>query len=128
MKQTRARLVDSESLARSTADRIVTATETEEGRRWAESRIKQLEGGDTVSARFMRQDFFEYRPTFELFTAGNHKPSLRSVDEAIGVLSPSGSHSSRSCRLASPIRFRSHPGPFFPSAAEVRFLALLARP
>jgi len=40
--------------------RLVTATETEEGRRWAESRIKQLTGGDTVSARFMRQDFFEY--------------------------------------------------------------------
>jgi putative DNA primase/helicase len=39
--------------------RLVTATETEEGRRWAESRIKQLTGGDTVAARFMRQDFFE---------------------------------------------------------------------
>jgi putative DNA primase/helicase len=63
--------------------RLVTATETEEGRRRAESRIKQLTGGDTVSARFMRQDFFEYRPTFKLFIAGNHKPSLRSVDEAI---------------------------------------------
>jgi putative DNA primase/helicase len=63
--------------------RIVTATETEEGRRWAESRIKQLTGGDTVAARFMRQDFFEYRPAFKLVIAGNHKPSLRSVDEAI---------------------------------------------
>ena len=63
--------------------RLVTATETEEGRRWAESRIKQLTGGDTVSARFMRQDFFEYKPAFKLFIAGNHKPSLRSVDEAI---------------------------------------------
>ncbi len=63
--------------------RLVTATETEEGRRWAESRIKQLTGGDTVSARFMRQDFFEYRPQFKLVIAGNHKPSLRSVDEAI---------------------------------------------
>jgi putative DNA primase/helicase len=63
--------------------RLVTATETEEGRRWAESRIKQLTGGDTVSARFMRQDFFEYRPAFKLIIAGNHKPSLRSVDEAI---------------------------------------------
>jgi putative DNA primase/helicase len=63
--------------------RLVTATETEEGRRWAESRIKQLTGGDTISARFMRQDFFEYRPTFKLIIAGNHKPSLRSVDEAI---------------------------------------------
>jgi len=63
--------------------RLVTATETEEGRRWAESRIKQLTGGDVVSARFIRQDFFEYRPAFKLVIAGNHKPSLRSVDEAI---------------------------------------------
>jgi putative DNA primase/helicase len=63
--------------------RLVTATETEEGRRWAESRIKQMTGGDTVSARFMRQDFFEYRPQFKLCIAGNNKPSLRSVDEAI---------------------------------------------
>ena len=63
--------------------RLVTSTETEEGRRWAESRIKQLTGGDTISARFMRQDFFEYRPDFKLFITGNHKPSLRSVDEAI---------------------------------------------
>jgi putative DNA primase/helicase len=63
--------------------RLVTANETEEGRRWAESRIKQLTGGDPVSARFMRQDFFEFRPTFKLIIAGNHKPSLRTVDEAI---------------------------------------------
>jgi len=63
--------------------RLVTATETEEGRRWAEARIKQLTGGDTISARFMRQDFFEFRPAFKLVGAGNHKPSLRSVDEAI---------------------------------------------
>ena len=63
--------------------RLVTATETEEGRRWAESRIKQLTGGDTVAARFMRQGFFEYRPAFKLIITGNHKPSLRSVDEAI---------------------------------------------
>jgi putative DNA primase/helicase len=63
--------------------RLVTAVETEEGRRWAESRIKQLTGGDAVAARFMRQDFFEYTPAFKLIIAGNHKPSLRSVDESI---------------------------------------------
>ena len=63
--------------------RLVSAVETEEGRRWAESRIKTLTGGDAVSARFMRQDFFEYQPQLKLFIAGNHKPSLRSVDEAI---------------------------------------------
>ena len=63
--------------------RVVTAVETEEGRRWAESRIKALTGGDKISARFMRQDFFEFTPQFKLIIAGNHKPGLRSVDEAI---------------------------------------------
>lgn len=63
--------------------RIVSSVETEEGRRWAESRIKSLTGGDKISARFMRQDFFEYTPQFKLIIAGNHKPGLRSVDEAI---------------------------------------------
>ena len=63
--------------------RLVTAVETEEGRRWAEARIKALTGGDKIAARFMRQDFFEFAPTFKLVIAGNHKPSLRSVNEAI---------------------------------------------
>lgn len=61
--------------------RLVSSTETEEGR-WAESRIKALTGGDKVSARFMRQDFFEYTPTFKLVVFGNHKPGLRTVDDA----------------------------------------------
>ena len=63
--------------------RFVTATETEDGRWWAEAKIKNLTGGDRVTARFMRQDFFEYIPQFKLVVAGNHKPGLRSVDEAI---------------------------------------------
>jgi putative DNA primase/helicase len=63
--------------------RLVTASETEEGRRWAESKIKTLTGGDRVKARFMRQDYFEFLPEFKLAIAGNHKPGLRSVDEAI---------------------------------------------
>ena len=62
--------------------RLVTATETEEGRRWAEARIKALTGGDPIAARYMRQDFFEFTPTFKLVIAGNHKPQLRNVDEA----------------------------------------------
>jgi putative DNA primase/helicase len=70
-------------LARLHGARLVTATETEEGRRWAESRIKQLTGGDRVDGRFMRQDFFQYTPQFKLIFAGNHKPGLRSVDEAM---------------------------------------------
>jgi putative DNA primase/helicase len=63
--------------------RLVTAQETEEGRRWAEAKIKTLTGGDKVAARFMRQDFFEFAPQFKLLIMGNHKPGLRGVDEAI---------------------------------------------
>ena len=63
--------------------RLVTAQETERGRRWAESRIKALTGGDPITARFMRQDFFTYWPSFKLVIAGNHKPSLSGVDESI---------------------------------------------
>lgn len=63
--------------------RLVTAIETEEGRRWAESKLKALTGGDRIAARYMRQDFFEFVPQFKLLVAGNHKPGLRTVDEAI---------------------------------------------
>jgi putative DNA primase/helicase len=63
--------------------RFVSAIETEYGRRWAESKIKALTGGDRIAARYMRQDFFEFTPQFKLIVAGNHKPGLRSVDEAI---------------------------------------------
>jgi len=63
--------------------RLVTAIETDKGRSWAESKIKALTGGDRISARFMRQDFFEFLPQLKLIIAGNHKPRLRSVDEAI---------------------------------------------
>ena len=63
--------------------RLVVANETEQGKRWAQSRIKGLTGGDTITARFMRQDFFEYKPKFKLVFAGNAKPKLDIVDEAM---------------------------------------------
>lgn len=63
--------------------RLVVAQETQEGRRWNETKLKALTGGDVQTARFMRQDFFDFKPTFKLFIAGNHKPSLSNVDEAI---------------------------------------------
>ncbi len=70
-------------LARLQGARLVTATEPKEGGRWDEPKIKLLTGGDRIPARYMRQDYFEYVPQFKLFIAGNHKPGLSSVDEAI---------------------------------------------
>jgi len=63
--------------------RLVTASETEEGRAWAESKIKSMTGGDPITARFMRQDNFTFKPQFKLMIAGNHAPSLRNVDDAM---------------------------------------------
>ena len=63
--------------------RLVTATETELGGRWAEAKLRKLTGGDPVPARFMGQDFFTYVPKFKLVASGNTKPLLTRVDEAI---------------------------------------------
>jgi putative DNA primase/helicase len=63
--------------------RLVTAAESEEGRRWSEARIKELTGGDKINARFMRQDSFDFIPQFKLLFSGNHMPTLRSVNKAI---------------------------------------------
>jgi putative DNA primase/helicase len=70
-------------LAKLRGARLVVAQETQKGRRWDETKIKTLTGGDTITARFMRQDFFDFVPTFKLFIVGNHKPRLSSVDEAM---------------------------------------------
>lgn len=71
----------STELARMAGCRLVTATETDEGARWNESRIKALTGRDKISARFMRGDLFDFQPTAKIMIAGNHKPQLRSVGE-----------------------------------------------
>ena len=63
--------------------RFVVSTEIERGRGLAEVLVKQLTGGDTMKARFMRQDFFEFEPTHKIFLAANHKPIIRGNDEAI---------------------------------------------
>jgi putative DNA primase/helicase len=63
--------------------RLVVAQETEKGRRWDTTKIKMLTSDDKLTGRFMRQDFFDFTPTHKLIITGNHKPSLRSVDEAI---------------------------------------------
>jgi len=70
-------------LAKLRGARLVVAQETQKGRRWDETKIKALTGGDKITARFIRQDFFDYDPTFKLFIVGNHKPRLHSVDEAM---------------------------------------------
>lgn len=70
-------------LARLRGARLVSAVETEEGKRWNESLLKRVTGGERITARLMRQDYSEFVPQFKLLISGNHKPSLRTVDESM---------------------------------------------
>jgi putative DNA primase/helicase len=62
--------------------RLVVAAETQKGRRWDEAKIKNLTGGEKLTARHMRGEWFDFQPTHKLLVTGNYKPSLASVDEA----------------------------------------------
>ena len=71
------------SLAALRGARMVAVTETEEGRQWAEARVKTITGGDKISARVMRGDPFEFALNCKLWFSGNHKPPLRNPDAAM---------------------------------------------
>ena len=73
----------STELAMLAGARLVTASETQEGRAWDEARIKAVTGGDPITARFMRQDNFTFKPRFKLLISGNFQPVLRNVDPAM---------------------------------------------
>ena len=63
--------------------RFVTAVEAGPGRALNEVVVKQLTGQDTVTARFLHKEFFEFGPAFKLFLAANHKPRVEGTEEAI---------------------------------------------
>ncbi|MEW9922091.1 phage/plasmid primase, P4 family [Marimonas sp. MJW-29] len=63
--------------------RLAVASELPKGKTWDESTIKDLTGGDRLTARLMRQNFFDFDPQLTLMIAGNNMPSFRGVDEAI---------------------------------------------
>jgi putative DNA primase/helicase len=70
-------------LAHLAGARFVTASETEAGKRWDEAKLKRMTGGDPITARGMREDFFTYLPKFKLIFIGNHKPEIRNLDHAM---------------------------------------------
>ncbi len=63
--------------------RFVITNEAGEGRKFDEEVLKRMTGGDTVSARFMYREWFEFRPVMKLFIAANHRPEIRGQDDGI---------------------------------------------
>lgn len=70
-------------LARLRGARLVSSVEIARSRRLNEQLIKELTGGDRITARFLFKEFFEFTPEFKLFIAVNHKPEVHGTDEAI---------------------------------------------
>ena len=70
-------------VARLKGARFVVACEADAENRLAESLIKQMTGGDTISARFLHQEWFDFDPTHKVFFGTNHKPVIRGTDYAI---------------------------------------------
>ena len=57
--------------------RLAYASETEDGRRLSEGRIKDMTGGERMTARApYATAAVEFTPTFKLVISGNHKPSI----------------------------------------------------
>lgn len=73
----------SEGYARLVGIRMATANESDEGQRLAVSKVKQLTGGDKVTARFLHKPSFEFKPEFKLLLRTNHPPEIPSNDNAI---------------------------------------------
>lgn len=70
-------------IARLYGKRFVSASEGEKHHVLAESLVKQLTGEDTIAARFMYQEYFEFLPEFKVFLITNHKPKISGVDHGI---------------------------------------------
>jgi putative DNA primase/helicase len=60
--------------------RLVACQETEDGCRLNESQVKSLTSGDVLTARRMREDFWDFKPTHKLILSTNYRPSVRGND------------------------------------------------
>ncbi len=70
-------------VARLAGARFVAINETAEGQKLNEPLVKDMTGCDTLTARFMRREFFDFQPSFKLWMRGNHKPTITGTDYGI---------------------------------------------
>lgn len=73
----------SNDIARLRGTRYAFASESDETTRLDSKRVKELTGGDQITARFLNHEFFTFSPTHKLWIATNHKPTVSTTDVAI---------------------------------------------
>lgn len=72
-----------EEIARLRGVRCAITSEVDQNARFDEAKFKLMSGGDRLTGRFMRKDTFEFDPCFKITIAGNHRPRITNVDEAM---------------------------------------------
>ena len=72
-----------QEMARLRGSRMVVASESDLGMRFSENTLKDVTGGDEITARHLYGKTFCYRPNFVLWMYGNHQPSVRGTDDGI---------------------------------------------
>lgn len=70
-------------IARLRGVRAALMNETTQGAKFDEAKLKDLTGGDTLTARFLHQEFFDFHPTHRIVIRGNHKPAINGTDDGI---------------------------------------------
>jgi len=70
-------------IARLAGTRMTIGIEVDEGKRLAEGLLKTLTGGDTITARHLYKEFFEFLPQFKLWLAANDRPRVSASDSGM---------------------------------------------
>ncbi len=70
-------------VARLNGSRIVTLNETGQDQTFDEPLLKDLTGSDTVTARFLFKEYFDFKPAFKLWFRGNHQPLVKGNDDGV---------------------------------------------
>ena len=70
-------------VARLKGARFIISSELERSKLLDEALVKRFTSEEPISARFLRQEFFEFKPTGKIFLSTNYKPTIRGTDDGI---------------------------------------------
>lgn len=78
--------------------RLVTSQEMPEGKQFDETLLKEMTGGDRLTARYLYREYFSFYPVLKLMISGNHTPIITGMTMEFGGES-TWCHSTRSLKI-----------------------------